>query len=99
MPKKEFKQAPKPTANRAPSDEAVAAFEKNGIGQASNPQTHIPAKAVEPLTRISVDIPKSEHIRFKTACSANGTTMVAELKTFIQAQTQRLEQEAGIHSR
>lgn len=91
MPKKEFKQAPKPNANKAPSDEAIAAFENNGIGQDSNPQTHISAKAVEPLTRISVDIPKSEHIRFKTACSANSTTMVAELKDFIRGRTQQLE--------
>lgn len=64
MPKKKFKQAPKPSTSTDPSDEAISAFEKNGIGQDSRPQNLITTKEVERLTRISVDIPKSDHIRF-----------------------------------
>lgn len=97
MPKKEFKQAPKPSASKTPSDDDIAAYEKSGFGQDSNPQTLIPSKEVERLIRISVDIPRSEHIRFKTACSANSTTMVSELKGFIRDRTIQLEKEAGIN--
>jgi len=46
--------------------------------------------------RLSLDLPKSMHTRFKTACSATGRKMVAELQSYIEQRIQELEAEAGI---
>lgn len=52
--------------------------------------------AAEPTKRLSLDIPRGLHKRFKTACAANDRSMVAELLTFIEQRTEKLEKKAGI---
>ena len=99
MPRKNFQQAPSPKINNEFSEDQINAFEKSGVGHDSKPQTHIPTKETsptEPTTRLSIDLPKSDHLRFKIACSAARTTMLAEVKQFIKKQTVILEEKAGI---
>lgn len=73
------------------------------VGKAeSEPQSHIPSKAgkgeaaevvhEEPLARLSIDLPKSLHRRFKTACAKADLKMVAEVMGLIERRTVELEQ-------
>jgi hypothetical protein len=101
---KSFTQAPKP---KPPTDDAIAAFERDGIGQdkcqpiATNGQSHIPSNVgnkettneelAEPIRRLSIDIPACLHRRFKTACSKNDKRMQTEVESFIVERTAELE--------
>ena len=97
---KTFAQAPKP---RALAPEVIAAFERRGAGQ--DTQTHIPEKVgmvepakpekAEPTQRLSIDLPKSLHRRFKTACAKTDKKMLAEVTDFVVRRTAELEKEAG----
>lgn len=51
---------------------------------------------VEPKRRLSLDLPESTHMRFKTACSATNRRMTLEVLEFIERRTVELEGEAGI---
>lgn len=97
MSKKTFTAAPKP---RQPSAEDIEAFEQGGLGHDQRPAPVVPAIAqalpLEPTKRLSLDLPSSVHMRFKTACSATGRKMVAELQDYIERRTAELEAEAGI---
>jgi len=48
------------------------------------------------MKRLSLDLPASMHTRFKTACSATGRKMSAEIQGFIEQRIKQLEEEAGI---
>lgn len=97
---KTFAQAPKP---RPLSPEIIAAFERRGAGQDTQTHIHVdvgnpePAKPAntEPTQRLSVDLPKSLHRRFKTACARTDRKMLAEVTDFIVRRTEELEKEAG----
>ena len=94
MAKKNFKSAPKPQS--ALPDEYIEAFEKGGVGNDTKKETVAPADTQEPTKRISLDIPESMHLRFKTACSATRRKMTKEIKSFIIQRIEELEKEAGI---
>jgi hypothetical protein len=49
----------------------------------------------EPTRRLSIDLPKSWHQRFKTACSGTDRKMLAEVTGFIKSRTVELENEAA----
>jgi hypothetical protein len=98
MSKKTFTAAPKP---RQPTAEEIDAFERNGAGhdrQAAPVASTVAEKkpAEEPTKRLSLDLPANVHTRFKTACSATGRKMVAEIHDFIERRIAELEAEAGI---
>ena len=97
MATKTFSQAPKP---KPLTDDDIAAFEKGGIGHdngtLASGKGERKAPAQEPTKRLSLDLPESKHRRFKTACSATGHKMVAEIEAFIDARTAQLEAQAGI---
>ena len=96
MSKKTFSAAPKP---KQPTDDQILAFEKGGAGH-DRASTQTPSlRAEEPTKRLSLDLPQSTHTRFKTACSATGRKMVAEIQAFIEQRTKELEEEAGITRR
>ena len=100
MSKKTFTAAPKP--RQQPSAEAIAAYEAGGAGHDQPPapdRAAAPGKKAEPTKRLSLDLPASTHMRFKTACSATGRKMVGELQEFIEKRTAELEAEAGISRR
>ena len=50
----------------------------------------------EPAKRLSVNLPESLHIRFKTACSATKRKMASEILKFVEQRTAELEDEAGL---
>jgi hypothetical protein len=92
MSKKTFAAAPKP---RQPTADEIDSYEKGGAGHdrtAPAPAT----PAVERSKRLSLDLPESVHIRFKTACSATGRKMVSEIHDFIERRIAELESEGGI---
>lgn len=97
MPKKTFSAAPKP---RALTPDQIEAYERGGVGHDQPPEDkptpQDAPKPPEPTKRLSLDLPASVHTRFKTACSATGRKMVAELQDFIERRTTELENEAGI---
>jgi hypothetical protein len=94
---KTFAQAPKPKPPL--TAEIISAFERGGAGQ--DTQTHIatkveksePVKTVEAeaTCRLSIDLAKSLHRRFKTACTKADLKMVAEVVEFIERRTIELE--------
>ena len=96
---KTFQNAPRP---QRPSPEALAVFESGGVGH--DTRNHIPSivemRPQEPpepkpqpeeMKRLSIDLPKSLHRRFRTACSAADLTMVGEVLGFIERRTAELE--------
>ena len=93
MSKKTFSAAPKPNQ---PTADQILAFERGGAGHDRSPTTSSPPRNDEPTKRLSLDLPKSVHTRFKTACSATGRKMVSELQTYIEQRTEELEKDAGI---
>src|SRR6056297_131636 len=96
MSKKTFSTAPKP--KQQPTDDQILAFERGGAGHDTTQGVKSAAKAapVEPIKRLSLDLPARLHTRFKTACSATNRKMVGELQAFIDKRTLELEDEAGI---
>jgi len=47
----------------------------------------------EPTARLSIDLPKSLHRRFKTACAKADLKMVAEVMNLIERRTRDLEKD------
>ena len=97
MAKKNFQHTPKP-ANQ-PSDEQIAQFVSGGAGQDNKPHSHKTTNVgngkTEQTRRLSIDLPQSTHLRFKTACSATGRKMTREIEDFINRRITELEKEAG----
>jgi len=95
MAKKSFQLAPKPKASISP--EEIDAFVTGGVGNDSpRKKTPAPSNVKEKTRRLSVDLPQSIHLRFKTACSATQLKMTKEIEAFITKRTIELEKEAGI---
>ena len=92
MSKKTFSSAPKP---QQPSDDQIRAYEQGGVGHDAILARTTPAISM-PVKRLSIDLPLTAHIRFKTACSATGRKMANELQLLIVQRTTEMEQEAGI---
>ena len=92
MSKKTFSTAPKP---KQPTDDQILAFERGGVGHDRSAIKPVKTDN-EPSKRLSLDLPESMHKRFKTACSATGRKMAAEIQEFIERRTSELEAEAGI---
>ena len=69
----------------------------------TEPHSHISSKAEkrvegkageeEPVARLSIDLPKSLHRRFKAACARADLKMVAEVVGLIEQRTAELENE------
>ena len=84
MSKKTFAAAPKP---KLPTNDQILAFERGGAGHDQTAPKPVKVMDTEPSKRLSLDLPESMHTRFKTACSATGRKMVAELQTMIEQRT------------
>ena len=92
----------KPQTRTATEDSIVTALPETS-GESGKEGTHISPKAgkreaaeaaQEPTRRLSVDLPRSWHRRFKTACSETDRKMLAEVMAFIKSRTVELENEA-----
>ncbi len=93
---KSFAQAPKPPTV---TPEQIEAFERGGPGHDKAATAVKPPTPSETTKRLSLDLPKSLHRRFKTACSATDRKMVAEIEALITRRVVELEEEAGIPTR
>jgi len=93
---KTFVQAPRP---KPLSDDAIAAFERGGLGHDTRNvirpvvEIHKPTNdgQQEEMKRLSIDLARSLHRRFKTACSRHDITMNDELVGLIERRTAELE--------
>ncbi len=92
MSKKTFAAAPKP---RQPTADEIDSYERGGAGHDRTVPLAL-ARQGERSKRLSLDLPESVHIRFKTACSATGRKMVSEIHEFIERRIGELESEGGI---
>lgn len=81
--KPKFSAAPKPPALTAEQ----AAFIDGGRGK----DKAAPATSDEPLHRMSIDLPKRLHSRFKAACALADTKMTVEIIAFIERRTSEFE--------
>lgn len=96
MSKKTFAAAPKP---KQLAPEQIDAYVHGGAGHDTSSSIEPAPKKValeETTKRLSLDLPASMHTRFKTACSATGRKMVAEVQAYIESRTAELEKDAGI---
>lgn len=94
MAKKSFQSAPKP--KKTVSAEEIDAFVNRGVGSDSTAKNKKNSSNLREKTkRLSIDLPQSMHLRFKTACSATQRKMTKEIETFICKRTKELEKEAG----
>lgn len=91
MSKKSFKTAPKPDEKQ--TAEAIDRFVSSGPGKDSVSAKAETQKAVndEPTKRLTVDMPKSLHIRFKSLCAQHDTKMNDEIRQFIEKRCDELQ--------
>ena len=85
-----------------PGQDTQTRVPTNVESRADHTQSHIPPKAEtrkpaeaageEPVARLSIDLPKNLHRRFKTACAKADLKMVAEVVELIERRTLELEQ-------
>lgn len=93
MTKKSFKAAPTPIA---PQADAIDRFVQSGPGKDSVAGNTQMQKAVneEPLKRLTIEVPKSLHTRFKALCAQHETKMADEFRAFMERRCQELDNPA-----
>lgn len=85
---------PKP---KAPTDEEMQAYVSGGTGKDTETQKTVKTenmKSVE-MARLTVDLSKDDHRRFKIACTMAGVKMNEEIRQFIERRTAELEGRAA----
>lgn len=97
MARKKFSAAPRPAA--APVDQAAVdqyinhghgrEIEKTETQKSVKVEKQIPA----PTARLTVDMPRDLHRKFKAACASQGAKMNDEIRTFIEARIAEIEGE------
>ena len=94
MTRKTFKSPPKPQ----PSAEAIDRFIQDGHGRdvettkAETQKTVQADKRPEETARLTVDMPRSLHRRYKALCSMGGLKMNDDIRQFIEKRVAELEQ-------
>jgi hypothetical protein len=69
-------------AFKLPDRQRVDDWVASGGGEGVQPPKSKPA-------RLTIDLPAKLHARFKSACALNSTDMVTEVRSFIEAWTQK----------
>lgn len=94
------KNLTKPAARRQPTPDQITQFVHGGPGK--DEETQKPAKASMKtsvkgkMARLTIDLPRSAHRRFKLACVMADTKMNIELRRMIERRCAELElQSAG----
>jgi len=94
MSKKSFASRPKPNRDPAALDALVQSGPVKDV-KSVNTETQKGRKAEtqksEPTARLTVDMPKSLHQRFKAACVLEGTKMNDELRRYIERRVAEME--------
>ena len=90
------KNLTKPLPNRQPTSDEIETFVKGGLGKdtekqiSGNTELKTPVKP-ENDSRLTVDLPRAQHRRFKIACTVAGTKMNDEIRRFIDRRCAELE--------
>ena len=75
------KDLSKPQPRKQPTDREIASFVQGGSGQDTEGQD---------TARLTVDLPRETHRRFKAACAIAGTKMNDEIRRFIERRSVEL---------
>lgn len=81
---------PKP---KAPTDKDIQTYVAGGVGKDTETQKHrnyVTQKSAD-MARLTVDLAKEDHRRFKLACTSAGVKMNDEIRQFIERRTAELE--------
>lgn len=81
---------PKP---KAPTDDDIQKFVSGGTGKDTETQKSVNTEKMKsaPMARLTVDLAKEDHRRFKIACTLAGVKMNDEIRRFIEQRTVELE--------
>ena len=82
------KNLTKPLPNRQPTSDEMDTFVKGGVGKDTELKTSVKQ---ENDSRLTVDLPRAQHRRFKIACTVAGTKMNDEIRRFIDRRCAELE--------
>ena len=85
------KDLAKPRPRRQPTDREISSFVQGGTGQDTAGQdTAGQDTAGQDTARLTVDLPRETHRRFKAACAIAGTKMNDEIRRFIERRSVEL---------
>ena len=82
------KNLTKPLPNRQPTSDEMDTFVKGGVGKDTELKTSVKQ---ENDSRLTVDLPRAQHRRFKIACTVASTKMNDEIRRFIDRRCAELE--------
>ena len=89
------KNLTKPLPNKQPTSDEMDTFVRGGAGKDAEEQISVNTElrtSVKPEnSRLTVDLPRSQHRRFKIACTVAGTKMNDEIRRFIDRRCVELE--------
>lgn len=77
--------------SREPEKAEIQIAAKAETNNSANTET----QNVGAVARLTIDLPESVHMRFKTACVMTKRKMVEEVRAFIEQRTAELERESG----
>ena len=90
----------KPQPRRLPTSEQIDAYVNKGSGKDTDIQntayTESRLSVSNDVARLTVDLSKKTHRRFKIACAVAGTQMNSEIRQFIERRSRELEASAGM---
>ena len=85
----------KPLPKRQPAPDEIDTFVRGGAGKDTEKQhsvsTEIKKSVQVETARLTVDLPRDMHRRFKIACTVAGTKMNDEIRQFIDRRSVELE--------
>ena len=89
------KDLTKPIPNRQPTSDEIDTFVRAGAGNDTVKQdsvnTELKNSVRSETARLTVDLPRDMHRRFKIACTVAGTKMNDEIRQFIDRRSVELE--------
>ena len=89
------KDLTKPLPKRQPTPDEMDAFIKRGVGKYKETQISVETETKNSVqvetARLTVDLPRDMHRRFKIACTVAGTKMNDEIRRFIDRRSAELE--------
>lgn len=89
------KNLTKPAARRQPTPDQITQFVQGGPGKDEETQNSVnlerETSVKEKMARLTVDLPRSAHRRFKLACVLADTKMNIELRRMIERRIAELE--------
>lgn len=89
------KSLEKPHPRHQPAAQEINAYVEKGAGKDTEAQSSVllsfQLSVKAEVSRLTVDLPKTTHRRFKIACAVAGTQMNEEIRQFIERRSRELE--------